>query len=355
LIGRAIAGAWGWVVRWVGVPTLLSLALLVTVLGSVALGLADLVRDLNGSLLLPLAVFGVLLGWLLAKSPLPGWMGGLVASILGGEALLVRLGGLGRPLVAMLRALPGLAWGLWRWPWDGPPDGASLELALTRLNAGLNRLLAHLRDWSPGGDFDPLVMTLIWGLALWVVAAWAGWAVRRRNWALPGIVPAGVLLSAALSYARVDHYALPLLVGAAWLLIALTSYLAHERRWQATQTGYSTELRFDVAVMAGFVALTLMMVATVVPSFSVRPLARSARQLVVKYLGDGEQVAGSLGMRPGSVPVSVPRQGAAGLPRRHLLGAKPELSQQVVMVIYPEEGWPELPPDQPQPRYYWRG
>jgi transglutaminase-like putative cysteine protease len=346
---------WGWIIRRVGVPTLLSLALLVTVLGSVALGLADLVRDLHGSLLLPLAAFGVLWGWLLAKSPLPGWLGGVMAFILGVEVLLVRLGGLGRPLVALSRALPGLAWGVWRWPWDGPPDGASLELALTRLDAGLNRLLAHARDWSPGGDFDPLVMTFIWGLALWVVAAWAGWAVRRHNWALRGIIPAGLLLAISLSYTRVDHYALPMFVGAAWLLIALTGYLGHERRWQATQTDYSTELRFDVAAMAGFLALTLMMVATVVPSFSVRSIARSARQLVVRHLGDGEQVADSLGIRPGSVPVSVPGQGPqAGLPRRHLLGARPELSQQVVMMVHPDEGWPELPPDQPQPRYYWR-
>ncbi|MGD9099695.1 MAG: hypothetical protein PVF45_04390, partial [Anaerolineae bacterium] len=77
MIGRAIVEGWGWIIRRVGVPTLLSLALLVTVLGSVALGLADLVRDLHGSLLLPLAAFGVLWGWLLAKSPLPGWLGGV--------------------------------------------------------------------------------------------------------------------------------------------------------------------------------------------------------------------------------------------------------------------------------------
>ena len=354
-MASVIARFWGWIVRRLGAPTLILLALLLLALGSVALGLADLVLDLETNLLLAVAVSGALLGWVLAKSPLPGWLGGLMAFILGAEALLLHVGRLGRPLMTLLRSLSDLAWGVLRWPWRGPPDGAPVGPALTELGKEANTLLTHMRDWSPDADSDPLMMALLWGLALCMAAAWAGWAVRRRDWALQGIAPAGLLLMTALSYAEANHYSLPLMLGATWLLTAWVSLLARERRWQQTGTDFSLELRLDLAFIAGALSLALMMVAMLTPSISVQPIFGSVRRLMIERLGNRDKVAGSLGLEPGSGPPSPPVQPrSAGLPRRHLLGAGPELSQQVVMTVYPDAVWPAASPEQPQPRYYWR-
>ena len=51
-----------WLIDRVGPGTLLSLALLLIVLGSVALGLADAVRGLDAGLLLTMAGLGLLIG-----------------------------------------------------------------------------------------------------------------------------------------------------------------------------------------------------------------------------------------------------------------------------------------------------
>ena len=95
---RLIAHPLSWLIRWLGTQTFLSLVLLWTALGSVALGLTNLLRGLNLGLLLPVVTLGLFLGWLLAKSSLPGWLAGVLGFILGVEWIVTRVGGLGRPL-----------------------------------------------------------------------------------------------------------------------------------------------------------------------------------------------------------------------------------------------------------------
>ncbi len=356
-MGVLVARPLSWIVRWLGVQTLLSLALLLVALGSVVLGLVDAVRGLDAGLLMPVAVGSVLLGWVLARSPLPGWLGGLLTFILGAEALLLRVGHLGGPLIAFLRSLAELAWGTLRWPLDGPPDGLPLRLALTELETGLSALLTRLRDWVVGGGFDPVGTALVWGLALWMVAAWAGWAVRRRNQALQAVTPAGALLVIALSYAWGRPYALVPLLGATLLLMALAGHDARERHWLATGTDFYAGIRFDLGLAATFLSLALLAVAILAPSVSVRPVVRFARRLMVEHLGGGEQVADVLGLEPGSgATVAFEPVRMAGLPRRHLLGSGPELSQQVVIVVYLESVHPDPDAESVEgPRYYWRG
>jgi transglutaminase-like putative cysteine protease len=369
VIGDLVNRALGWIIRWLGARTLLSLALLLVALGSVALGLTDVIRGLDAGLVLPAAVSGVLLGWVLAKSPLPGWLGGALAFILGAAMILVRVGHLGAPLVALLRSLADLAWEispLGGRPPDSPPDGSSVTLALVELETGVGTLLTRVRDWAlaltrgePG--FDPVATALVWSLVLGMAAVWAGWALRRRDWTLQGIAPAGALLAISLVYAGGHPYPLLPLLGATWLLMALTEHDVNERRWQATRTDVFPDVRLELGLAATLISLGLVATAMLAPSVSVQSAYRFAQRLIVEHLGEGEQVADSLGLEPGAGPTTVFEHArAAGLPRRHLLGAGAELSQQVVMVVYPEgdaqtdEVWLGAGSRRPVPRYYWR-
>jgi len=358
LVARFLA----WIVRRLGVQTLLSLALLLVALGSVALGLADAVRGLDAGLLLPVAVCGVLMGWVLAKSPLPGWLGSVLAFVLGAEAGLVRVGRLGSPLMALLRALAELAWGGFRWPLDGPPDGMAVALTLAELGTGVGTLLIRVRDWSLAlvrgqGAFDPVAAALVWGLGLWMAAVWAGWAVRRCNRAWQAIAPGCALLAITLSYAGGHPYFLVPLLGATWMLRALIGHGARERGWEAAGTDFSLDIRVELVLATIGISVTLMATAMVVPSVSWRQITQFAERVFMERDSGGKQVADSLGLEPGPGPATVFDQvRAAGLPHRHLLGSGPELSEQVVMVI----STGDLPPGMPEialsppPRYYWR-
>ncbi len=368
-----------WLIHRLGPRALVSVSLLLIALGSVALGLGDEVRGLDAGLLLPIVTLSLLVGWGLAKFPLPGWLGGLVALALGIESIALRVGRLDRPLLALVRALARLAWGVWRWLWAEPPDTRPALLALGELWAGVSTLLGRLRDWSLAlvtGDpiFDLVVVALVWSLAVWAVAAWAGWSVRRRGQPLQGLAPAGVLLSASLFYVRGNPGFLLPVLGAALLLMALVEHDGREQRWEATGVDFPLDVGLEVKAGGAALTLVLVMTAMLMPSISVRQVAEWAGRLIRGQASETQPVAGSLGLNPrASDQATIFDQGqvrAPGLPRRHLLGSGPELSERVVMVVYPEwERYPEehtgvedeLKPvprkaaaDELIPRYYWR-
>jgi transglutaminase-like putative cysteine protease len=361
--GAGVKRLLGWIVHKLGLPTLLSLALLLVALSSLALGLASVVRSLDTGLLLSVVGYGMLVGWVLARLPLPGWLAGVLASGLGIDAIIMRVGHLRGTWLTLPQVLADLAWAIWRWPLVGPPDRLPFVLALAGLWADLNTLLMRVRNWlvalaAGRPTFDPVAVALVWSLVLWAVAAWAGWAVRRRQQPLQGVTPAGVLLAASLAYGGGTAYFLLPLLGAALLLMALVGHAAREERWQASGVDFSLDIRLDLALTATSLALILVATAALAPSVSVRQVVSFAQRLLAVQAGQANPVAGSLGLepRPGQATVFDAAR-APGLPRRHLLGSGPELSERVVMVISTGE-LPSSPPGavtgQSPPRYYWR-
>lgn len=365
-----------WLVRRLGPQTLLWLVLLLVALGSAALGLAHEIRGLDAGLLLPITALGLLVGWGLSRLPLPGWLAGLVALGLGVETVIFRVGRLSKPLVALLGVLMEasvelVAFLIWRpRPLGWLPDGTPTLLALEEVWARVSTLLARVWGWAlalAAGEptFDLVAVALMWGLALWAVAFWAGWWVWRRDQPLLALIPAGVLLSSSLFYARGNPGFLLPTLGAGLLLMTLVGHSSRQRRWETSGIDFPFDLGLEVAFGGGALSLVLVMAAMLAPPISVRQVTEWAGKLLGEQTGEAQPVAGSLGLNP---PVALPRTPfdqdnlrAPGLPRLHLLGSGPELSEQVHMVIYPQrQGTTEgqLAPDLTQqvaPRYYWRG
>jgi transglutaminase-like putative cysteine protease len=376
-----------WLIRCLGPETLISVTLLLVVLGSVALGLADTIRSLDAGVLLPMALLGLLLGWGLAKSPLPGWLGGLVALGLGIEVIFLRVGRLGGPLMVLLRALvAGLAglvefiiWGGWRLSQPGRqlstlPDGTPILPALGELWADVSTLLVRLRDWvwawvMGESTFDLAAAAIAWGLVLWAVAAWAGWWVRRRDQPLPGIVPAGLLLGITLFFGGGEPAFLVALLAGALLLMVSIRQDTRERRWTETGIDFPLDAGLEAKAVGAGLSLMLVTMAALAPSISVQQVIDWAERLTGRHRDRVQVVVGRPGQEVEDVnPTSMLDEDqvrAPGLPRRHLIGSGPELSEQVVMVIYPTEdeviGDESSPaPSGPVPgastlHYYWRG
>ncbi|MEE8390084.1 MAG: transglutaminase domain-containing protein, partial [Anaerolineae bacterium] len=352
----------GWAIRRIGPRILLSLAFLLVALGSTAYGLANVVRGLDTWLLLTVTAMGLLTGWAMGAVSLPGWRAGLLASVLGTGVILLRTGRLGGQIAAVLQTLGSLSRGAWYWLLGGPPlDWMPVPLALVELWTDVATLLDRGWEWAlalAAGDsfYDPVAIALVWSLAMWTVTVWAGWMVRRHNRPLWGIVPAGALLSTVISYAGASTGTLLSLLSATLPLIALSRHSARERRWQASGTDFSRDIRVDLTAWVALVSLALVMTAALAPSFSVRRIVESVRRWTAGQADQTGQITTSLGLerQPSQETTAFDEVRVAGLPRRHLIGSGPELSRQVVMVIRTDDLLEETAPSPSPPRYYWR-
>jgi transglutaminase-like putative cysteine protease len=383
-----------WIIRILEPRVLFLLALLLVALGCVAHGLAGVVRELDAGLLLTVATLGALAGWMMAAIRLPGWLMGVLASLLGAEVVLVRVGRLGGKLATMVWALVSLIgeilrWLLrgWRlalskaggiedgvWKLAGPlPDWRAIWLALAELWADISTLLDRGRGWVLGligghPTFDPVATALVWSLAMWAVAVWAGWTVRRHR-PLRGIAPAGALLMVTFFYTGAKPTVLPALLGTTLLLMAMIRHDVRERRWRAICIDFPSDLWKDLAVATAALSLALVVTAVLTPSISIRRIVEFAEQLTRRQEDETEWVAESFGLeaqpqpdRSGLSQVSI-----TSMPYLHPIGSRPELSWQVVMVIYTDDLQPDLGQSQvaasdrnllglsgPQRHYYWR-
>jgi transglutaminase-like putative cysteine protease len=348
-----------------GTRKLLVMALLLVALDSVVLGLAEASRGLGFGLLLTVAVAAVLVGWGLATLGLRGRVASVLACVMGVVGVFLRVGRLGGKLIVLAQESVVLAWGAVRWLWDGPlPDWAPAILALMELWSDVTALLARVHTWvlalSAGRSiFDPVAATLVWGFAVWAVSTWAGWMLRRHSKPLLALAPAGILLAVTLSYSGSGHSVLLVLLGAILLLLACVAYDVQATRWQVSNVAHA-DLGHEVSVTVVVLSLVLVTVAGLSPSFSIRKVVEYVQSFGSRHADGVEAIAGSLGVELPSEPgvAVLDDLRVAGLPRRHMLGAGPELSRQVVMVI----STGDLPPGPPSlilgdddpPRYYWR-
>ena len=122
--------------------------LLLAALTTIALGLGSMIRGLDGELALTVVSLGLITGWILARSRLPGWLAGLLALGLGSGVDLIRVGHLGGELVLLLRAWAEFAWKIGSWQISrSQPDAQPALQILAQFAGDVATLVGRLRDW----------------------------------------------------------------------------------------------------------------------------------------------------------------------------------------------------------------
>lgn len=360
MIGDGVSRLLRWIVHRAGERNLLLVGLLLLALSSVALGTADRVRGLDRGLALTMVAIGALAGWIVRGVVRQSWVGIPAMAMVGLGTVFLRVGRLGGELVALCWEIFALFRSIRRWSTSGvAPAWEPLRQALGVLWRGGATLVTRVTVWATAlvtGEplFDPVAVALVWGLGLWVVSAWAGWLICRRERPLWALTPAGVLLMVGFSYVWGSHTFLLGLLLAAFLLLATISYDRSVQRWAARNADYP-ELRAKTAVTAVFLSLALVATAQIVPSLSVRRIVQLVQDVGGNRAERDGHVAEWFGLERRDRTVFEGLQ-RGGLPRRHLVGSGPELSEKVVMII----GTGEAPPSPAEfaeaepPRYYWR-
>ncbi|MDO8943114.1 MAG: hypothetical protein Q7U75_08005, partial [Desulfobacterales bacterium] len=195
---------------------------------------------------------GLLLGTLLAASRFPGWIA---------------------VLYHVFNAF--LMLGLWIGKVLPPPDQitsqppvATLELINIRLFSYLDRFSSWVSTYAAGGNIqDNGLFQLLIGLLVWATLAWLAWAAIRRQRALDGLLPAGLVMgiNTYLSDQPVD--ALWLFLGCAILLSARTAMIEVVRGWERRRVDFPDGLGWSWGGAALTLALIILLAARLSPIF----------------------------------------------------------------------------------------
>ncbi|MGB8645508.1 MAG: transglutaminase-like domain-containing protein [Anaerolineae bacterium] len=376
-VEAAVAMNWlAWPIRKLGLSTSLTLALLLVVCITLAIEFEHLVRGLDSALVMTVGIAAALTGWLLARSSLPGRPAALLIVVIGAVFVFVRVGQLGNRLVALLGAITGFVWGLGAWLFNAPVAwSANRSLALKPLppldwKSGVDLLnavtvlLSRAQAWIAGiiqghPAFDPVGVALVWSLLVWLVLAWAGWAIRRRERPFEALLPTLALVAATLGYTGGGALALIPLLGSMLLLMVLVGHKAREHLWERSGIGFSEDIRIDIALLTVPLIALLLILAALFPSISAHDLAQSVQRAMREDTGDTARIPNSFGLQSAPLPTTVFESvRSPGLPNEHLIGHAPGLDRQVVMQITTDDLQPSPPEEavgvQPPPRYYWR-
>ncbi len=346
----------------------LQLALLGFTLGSVGLGLSAVVARLSPDFMLLLAVVSVLTAGALTRTRLRGWAFGLVGALLGLLGLGLTVGQIGSVLAVLLGSLlPPLGQLLQK----EPPDFSATVAAWQALGDRLALLAARFDNWFQGVNahelvIDPMVTSILWGLALWLAAFWAIWWVRRRASALIGLLPAAALLGYNLFYTGSGHGItwLALTAGGILTLQASAGYGAVRQRW-AAQRVEREEIEPRLALLVAGLVVGMILAGSLLPSI---PLRRIANLIDTALHPPADQaLARSLGLEQTPVGSAPPAVTATPLIRSgihssgiHPIGPGPLPDQSLVMFVA-VDGYHPPPPNeyavriaQGSSHYYWR-
>jgi len=344
----------------IATPVFFKFLLLVVVVASVVYGLTEIIRGLVFGPLFFLALISLLFGWLLARSRMRTWLALLVLLISGIVGTYVWVAHLFIPLLNLIRPLPPYFWAFVKRQ-DITPFVTSIQLASSEFSLAVTTVWVDVHDWIGGQvlgnpSYHISAVFLIWGLVIWLVSAWAGWVQMRYSKAFLSVIPASVLLIAALGYTWEDIiYLLPLMFSVL-LLIALNFFSVNEEHWLTSGIDYPTEARNDTMVMAAAISLGLVLTAFISPRLSLQKMVETIQELTNPQSQQAQPFMEALGIEPKKS--SVGRFGpmlTGGLPRSHLIGSGPELSEQVVMSVRITGGLPPGSEVDDAIPLYWRG
>ena len=345
--------------------TTLTLLLLMGALSSAWYGLSQIISGMERVPWVLILSLGSVVGWVLASTRLKLPWGVLAMFLLGVIFSTIFFARLGSPILALGRASLIFSKELWHWGRSSLPDSGALFLAWQELWMSLTVLFFHLSRWTSAalrGEWviNPIATGLLWSQLFWMMVCWAAWAVRRQRDPLAGLAPVGLLLAFLLNYTGSGVLSLLAFIGSLLLLMALTRLDANELRWIRQHTDYASDIGQELGLTA--VGLTIVVVflagaSSILPNATIDLIKDLTDRYRYGSAGNDTSIASSLGIEPRPKKVMAMSPWVkGGLPRQHLLGSGPELSQRVVMVVRVFGQVPGVAAGSEtiRPHYYWR-
>ena len=192
-------------------------------------------------------------------------------------------------------------------------------------------------------------LAVLLAVGLYAHVLWLLWAaLRREDGLLAGL--GGVFVTAWNMYWAGSGLTWVVGMLAISTLLAVALHYGYlERRWVSRRVDFSDQLRWDFGMMAGGLALAVLLVSPLIPTLTSPRLYAGIWTRISRPWTHVEQEASRLFPDVNRAPRSpLGRATLPSLPRSHKLSGSPRLLQSEVFTVRPREGKP-LPPA------YWYG
>jgi transglutaminase-like putative cysteine protease len=284
-------------------------------------------------------------------------------------------------------ALVALVVGRWLalredWGWTvWLPVGASLGL-LAALSVAAHVVLFLPGSGEPAFDFaqrwvvwlkaalghgssdDPDVFLFYAALLCWGAVLFAAWAFYRRQRSLLALLAPALLSALTVFYSGRGIMWLIGELGCGVLVLAIGNFARARHAWERAGVDYAADLGIEVLGVSLLVAALVVLVSMFGPQFSVRRASdwfqRTFQEPSAWVEDTAKRLFGGVSPPEGVSGREGPAPGASSyLPQSRLLGGRPNLLDEVVMIAWtdepppPPEDYPPVPYD--APRHYWRG
>lgn len=330
--------------------------LIFIVLGTFAGTVSSVVPQLGWGFLIVFALYGLVIGWILAHYKLQAQWVAILTFVLGILLSSVRAGALQSPIFRFVNVGSNY---LWDWLQGRDPDQLSLlQDAWYQLVTQTGSVYYTLFQWGldyikgfPRYSF--LVSKYLWGFAIWALSVWLSWSMGRHYRPLWGFLPIGALMGILLTYIPGKNlYLLVFTLGAGLSLLGLGYFERKKRHWTRVGMPFYDRVEKNVRTHILLVSLALMILAASIPSVSIESITEPIQEWSREIVGDGELLR-ALGVKYQPEDQTGEIKKVAKLPRSHLIGSGSELRERVVMVVNVPQGTTGSAP-LPREARYWR-
>ena len=328
--------------------------LMLLALTCLPISLGKIIRDAASSLLLPVTILAGLLAFVLATVNVKNNEAGFILLACGPLFIFIRIAQIGTPLLVTIRETLYIAGqvivtaqGYTHSTLDFSRWISAGSLLASQANVFSHRLILWVAGTAQDKSIsDPAARAFIWSLGLWLVAAWAGWQIKRQRKALEGLLPAAVLLGLILNNTAPRSGILWLFLGAFIILLGITNYQSLVTPWKKQGIDYSDSIWEDSMIATLILVIGLVLAAYLISTFSLKE--------ILDRIHERQNGTTSLSVSP-SAQVGTSPHFQDTLPDRLQIAGGPNLSSNVVMMISTGD-YPPMPHavDLDIPHYYWR-
>ncbi|CAG0964241.1 Protein-glutamine gamma-glutamyltransferase [Anaerolineales bacterium] len=317
-----------------------TLVLLTIALSALVAGVKASVDGIEDAQLVPVAIFAVVVGYLL---------GGRNTSARRAWSFLI-LGGL---LVIFIKAsrIDEVFWetirGIPQFQLQSiqsllKPEAPDLSFLREQFAEVISRASTFFDRLLSGNLKNSTVRETIWDIPILLLASWAGWWTGRRGDVTTALLPSLALHGFILNYTGASTFSLQVAVFAFLCLLGV------QKMWKfiPQQDRRMEEAQRDTLLAVVTISFALGLVAGLTPVISVRDIARK--------INENDKLKTALGLE--AKPVRTSWSAPSGLPLEHLIDPQRIPSETIVFTVKTGELLPsdKRITDEDAPRHYWR-